>query len=49
MSVERTREAMNRYWSSEHQDVSMMADEVVFTHMATRRGASGAGGGPADA
>ena len=35
MSIERTREAMNRYWSSEHQDVSMMADDVVFTHMAT--------------
>lgn len=35
MSIELTREAMNRYWDSHHQDVSMMADDVVFTHMAT--------------
>jgi len=35
MSIERTREAMNRYWESDHQDVGMMADDVVFTHMAT--------------
>jgi predicted ester cyclase len=24
---------MSRYWNSEHRDVSMMADGVVFTHM----------------
>jgi steroid delta-isomerase-like uncharacterized protein len=35
VSVERTREIMNRYWDSGHADVSMMADDVVFTHMAT--------------
>jgi steroid delta-isomerase-like uncharacterized protein len=35
MSIERTREAMNRYWDSHHQDLSMMADDVIFTHMAT--------------
>ena len=35
MSVERTREVMNRYWDSAHQDLGMMADDVVFTHMAT--------------
>ena len=35
MSIELTRAAMDRYWDSHHQDVSMMADDVVFTHMAT--------------
>ena len=35
MSVERTREVMDRYWDSGHQDLSMMADDVVFTAMAT--------------
>ncbi len=35
MSIERTREAMSRYWDSQHSDLSMMADDVVFTHMAT--------------
>lgn len=35
MSVERTREVINRYFTSEHSDVSMMADDVVFTMMAT--------------
>lgn len=35
MSVERTQQVMNRYWNSDHTDVSMMADDVVFTHMAT--------------
>ena len=35
MSIERTRQVMNRYWDSDHKDVSMMADDVVFTHMAT--------------
>jgi steroid delta-isomerase-like uncharacterized protein len=35
MSVERTQQVMKRYWESDHKDVSMMADDVVFTHMAT--------------
>jgi len=35
MSIDRTREVMNRYWNSDHRDVSMMAEDVVFTHMAT--------------
>jgi steroid delta-isomerase-like uncharacterized protein len=35
MSIESTRQVMNRYWDSDHKDVSMMADDVVFTHMAT--------------
>jgi steroid delta-isomerase-like uncharacterized protein len=35
MSVERTREVMNKYFTSAHSDVSMMADDVVFTMMAT--------------
>jgi steroid delta-isomerase-like uncharacterized protein len=35
MSIERTREAMTRYLDSGHKDLSMMADDVVFTNMAT--------------
>ena len=35
MSVERTQEAMTRYWDSQHRDLSMMAPDVVFTTMAT--------------
>lgn len=35
MSVESTKETMTRYFNSEHGDVSMMADDVVFTIMAT--------------
>jgi steroid delta-isomerase-like uncharacterized protein len=35
MSTESTRETMMRYFNSEHGDVSMMADDVVFTVMAT--------------
>ena len=35
MSIERTREVMNRYWDSNHSDLSMLADDVVFTHMST--------------
>ncbi|HYC33442.1 MAG TPA: ester cyclase [Gemmatimonadales bacterium] len=35
MSVERTREAMMRYWDSHHRDLSMMAPDVHFTTMAT--------------
>lgn len=35
MSVESTRAVMTRYFDSEHSDVSMMAEDVVFTIMAT--------------
>jgi steroid delta-isomerase-like uncharacterized protein len=35
VSIDRNREVMNRYWDSDHQDLSMMAEDVVFTHMAT--------------
>jgi steroid delta-isomerase-like uncharacterized protein len=35
MSIESTRETMMRYFKSEHSDVSMMAEDVVFTVMAT--------------
>jgi steroid delta-isomerase-like uncharacterized protein len=35
MSIERTREALTRYLDSEHKDLSMMAEDVVFTNMAT--------------
>lgn len=35
MSIESTREMMLRYFNSEHSDVSMMAEDVVFTIMAT--------------
>jgi len=35
MSVESTREIISRYLSSNHSDLSIMADDVVFAHMAT--------------
>ncbi len=35
MSVESTRNTMQRYFEAEHSDVSMMAKDVVFTVMAT--------------
>ena len=35
MSVESTRETMTRYFNSEAGDASMMAEDVVFTIMAT--------------
>lgn len=35
MSVESTREVVMKYMDSHHSDVSMMADDVVFTIMAT--------------
>lgn len=35
MSLEGTRAAMSRYLDSGHTDLSMMADDVVFTNMAT--------------
>lgn len=35
MSVDSTRDVMMRYFNAEHGDVSMMAEDVVFTIMAT--------------
>jgi steroid delta-isomerase-like uncharacterized protein len=35
MSIERTKEVMTQYFNSNHSDVSMMAEDVVFTVMAT--------------
>jgi predicted ester cyclase len=35
MSIESTRDIMQRYFNSEHSDVSTMAEDVVFTIMAT--------------
>lgn len=35
MSVESTRDVVMKYVDSHHSDVSMMADDVVFTIMAT--------------
>lgn len=35
MSVQRTNEIIKQYWNSQHTDVSTMADDVVFTMMAT--------------
>lgn len=34
MSVESTNKVMTQYWNSGHADVSVMADDVVFTVMA---------------
>src|ERR1044071_3900625 len=35
MSVESTRDVITRYVESNHTDLSMMADDVVFTNMGT--------------
>jgi steroid delta-isomerase-like uncharacterized protein len=35
MSIENTRDVMMHYFNSQHGDVSMMAEDVVFTIMAT--------------
>jgi len=35
MSIESTREVIMKYLNSKHSDLSMMAKDVVFTHMAT--------------
>jgi steroid delta-isomerase-like uncharacterized protein len=35
MSLEGTRKTVTKYLDSEHSDTSMMADDVVFTIMAT--------------
>jgi steroid delta-isomerase-like uncharacterized protein len=41
MSAESTREVMEKYFRSEHGDVSMMADDVVFTDMNTGQESKG--------
>lgn len=41
MSVESTHATMERYFNAEHEDTSMLADDVVFTVMATGQKASG--------
>lgn len=35
MSADQNRVALQRYLDSNHQDLSMMADSVIFTNMAT--------------
>lgn len=35
MTVESTKRIMMKYLDSQHSDISMMAEDVVFTHMAT--------------
>lgn len=35
MTVENTRDVMTKYLNSKHTDVSMLAEDVVFTVMAT--------------
>lgn len=35
MSAESTRRVMMSYWEADHQDLSMVADDVVFTLMGT--------------
>ena len=35
MSIESTRETMLRYFNREHDDASMLAEEVVYTIMST--------------
>ena len=35
MSIESTRKVMTQYFDSEHSDTRMMAEDVVFTIMAT--------------
>jgi steroid delta-isomerase-like uncharacterized protein len=35
MTVESTKRIMMKYLDSQHSDISMMADDVVFTHMGT--------------
>lgn len=35
MSIENTRATMERFFNAQHGDVSMMADDVVFTLMST--------------
>ena len=35
MNAETTRAILDRYFNSEHSDVNLMADDVVFTVMAT--------------
>lgn len=41
MSIETNRNILTKYIDSNHSDVSMMAEDVVFTNMATREKHSG--------
>ena len=41
MAAKQTSEIMRQYWDSEHSDVSMMAEDVVFTVMASGQEAHG--------
>lgn len=43
-TVEKTREVMTKYFDSHHSDVSMMAEDVVFTNMATGQESHGRDG-----
>lgn len=44
MSIERTQEVMTQYFNSKHSDVSMMAEDVSFTVMATGQAHQGRDG-----
>jgi len=44
VSIEATRTVMTRYFESAHGDASMMADDVVFTIMATGQSHTGRDG-----
>jgi len=35
MTLESTQHIMEKYWNSEHSDLNLLADDVVFTMMAT--------------
>ena len=41
MSVENTRKVMTRYFESDHNDTSMLAEDVSFTLMGTGEEARG--------
>ncbi len=41
MSLESTQEVMRRYWNDSHADMSMIADDVVFTVAGTGQEARG--------
>ena len=41
MSIETTRNIINKYVNSNHTDLSMMSEDVVFTNMATGEKHSG--------
>lgn len=41
MSIEKTKKIINQYLDSNHSDLSMMAEDVVFTNMASGEKHSG--------